>query len=402
MPSMTFAFVYTIVPFGDGTALLTTSGAGLFTVSSPTALLAFGDSINFDVGGPTLNGMYQGRTNDIFADIIAINNDTSDLYLLSNTPHSLFSLVNISQDDTTLCYLRGTRILTEHGERPIEEIAAGDLVATRFGGLQPVRWVGRQTWQPEYRFFDVAPVLIRAGALGPHLPRRDLRVSHDHAMLVDGVLVNARALVNGASILRDLATGDLDFYQLDLGVHDCVLAEGAWSETYADFPGGRALFHNARDFETRFPDTQVPAAPRYCAPRPHAGPALEQALRPLVARVAAWLRPGALDGAIDQVTPEGEVHGWAVDTAHPELPQLLEVELDGRVLGTVLACEERHDLRLARISPGRSGFVFRAPRGLTRDQAARLRVRRCADGSELRHAAPAANANDTARERQVG
>ena len=36
------------------------------------------------------------------------------------------------------CFLKGTKIITKAGERPIEELAPGDLVLTRNKGFQPV------------------------------------------------------------------------------------------------------------------------------------------------------------------------------------------------------------------------------------------------------------------------
>jgi len=45
------------------------------------------------------------------------------------------------------------------------------------------------------------PVLIRRGAMADELPRRDLSVSPEHALWIDGVLVPARLLTNGITIL---------------------------------------------------------------------------------------------------------------------------------------------------------------------------------------------------------
>ena len=40
------------------------------------------------------------------------------------------------------CLLRGTNIQTVAGERKIEDLAVGDLLATVFGGVRPVQWIG--------------------------------------------------------------------------------------------------------------------------------------------------------------------------------------------------------------------------------------------------------------------
>ena len=284
-----------------------------------------------------------------------------------------------------LCYLKGTRVLTPRGEIPIEDLTAGDLVATRLGGFQPIRWIGEQRFPSHVTPMDGRPILIKAGALGANIPHRDLRVSPGHSMLVNGVLVYAKLLVNGVTILRDDTPGELHYYQLDLGGHDCILAEGAWSESYADFPGGRRMFHNAADFFEKFPDYVEPTEVSLCLPRPEAGLELDQAIRSVVSHATAQIEPGSLRGAVDRIRQNKDgtwrVTGWAMDKQHPSLPQLLEITLDGAVIGTVLACQYRWDLDRARLGP--CAFMATLPSWLNIDDAQRLIVQRAIHGDVL-------------------
>jgi hypothetical protein len=167
----------------------------------------------------------------------------------------------------------------------------------------------------------------------------------------------------------------VNYVQLDLGGHDCVLAEGAWSETYADAPGMRAQFHNAAEYEALYPDAPPAEALRLCASRPEAGPKLEAALRPVVAR--AGVTPGPLEGWLDCAT-DWQITGWARDMAHPEMPVLLEILTDDAVIGTVLARASRADLAAA--GKGNCAFSFTPPSRL-RGEA--VTVRRSADGAAL-------------------
>jgi hypothetical protein len=156
-----------------------------------------------------------------------------------------------------ICFLRGTLILTARGEVPVERLRAGDLVATKFGGLRPVRWMGTQRFEGRLAGKGHQPIRFAAGSLGNGLPSCDLRVSPGHAMLVqDGqggeVLAHAGALVNGSTITQERVRGEIEYFHIDLGPHDCVLANGAWAESYFE-DRNRDAFHNAAAFHALNP-----------------------------------------------------------------------------------------------------------------------------------------------------
>lgn len=291
--------------------------------------------------------------------------------------------------DETLCYLEGTQILTPTGEVPIQYLKIGDTVVTRWAGIQPIKWIGRQSFsaQSVQGNRSQLPVRIQAGALGDRLPARTLFVSPGHSMLVGGTLVLARSLVNGVTITQAEAPGTINYFQIELEAHDCVIAEGAWSESYADCDGQRDRFHNAAEFEALYPNHRPPGELRLCAPRPERGPKLDEALRPVVARASAGLKYGLLRGSIDRIAGAWKIEGWAQDVDHPELPVLLEVLLDDQVIGTVLACDHRKDLLDSGLGQGQCSFVFDSPTKIRPEAAGTLRIRRACDGAEIRMSA---------------
>ncbi|MFM9861335.1 Hint domain-containing protein [Pseudoxanthobacter sp. M-2] len=158
-------------------------------------------------------------------------------------------IIQVQAVDFTVCFLAGTAIACPGGDRPIEDLAVGDLVLTADGGVRPVRFVGRQTFAT--LFADprrTRPIRIAAGALGEGLPLRDLCVSPDHALLVDGVLVQAGALVNGTTIAPMLDLPErFTYFHVELADHALILAEGVPAETFVNNVT-RRRFDNYADY----------------------------------------------------------------------------------------------------------------------------------------------------------
>jgi hypothetical protein len=164
-----------------------------------------------------------------------------------------------------ICFMPGTRIATPDGETPVEALAIGDLVLTSEGQPVPVRWIGRQTVSRLFTDELRLPVCVKANAFADSVPRRDLHLSPDHALFVDGVLAHAGSLVNGVSIVRspDLPAV-FTYYHIEVGGHALILAENAPAETFVDNVS-RMNFDNWREHEalepTGAPDVEM-AYPR--------------------------------------------------------------------------------------------------------------------------------------------
>ena len=121
----------------------------------------------------------------------------------------------------------------------------------------PVKWVGRQTVSTRFGPADrMLPVRLTAGSLGENVPHSDLTVTADHALLVDGVLCAAGALVNGTTIshvpLEEMEETYTVFHVETEG-HEIILANGAPAETFMDMTG-RMAFDNYGEFQSLYGD----------------------------------------------------------------------------------------------------------------------------------------------------
>ena len=196
-------------------------------------------------------------------DTVTLDANTNDLTVRNASGSTVFTMTDVHlQTDATnafaivngdtieaLCYARGTMIRTPAGELPVEKLRPGNQVVTLVDGQevpQTVTWLGHRRIglaghpRPE----TVAPIRIQRDAFADGRPHRDLVVSPDHAIFVDGKLICARQLVNGATIRQERDWTAVDYYHVELDRHAILLAEGLPAESYID-TGNSGFFANS-------------------------------------------------------------------------------------------------------------------------------------------------------------
>lgn len=167
-----------------------------------------------------------------------------------------------------VCFAADTMILTDQGQRPVQDLRPGDMIWTRDHGFQPLRWRGQRDLDardlkanPKMR-----PIRIRAGALGPDLPAQDLTVSPQHRILVRSriaqrmfraseLLVPAYQLTGITGIDEVSDAQSVSYIHLLFDRHEVIRSNGA--ETESLYPGPqtlKALRHAAEEIYALFPE----------------------------------------------------------------------------------------------------------------------------------------------------
>ena len=231
------------INFGDGTPdtlNLDSAGSGF-----GAAVSGFGGGDVIDIGSLTYSS---SDTTQYSNSTLTISNGANTLFTFTDIDDpGLIVLADDGAGGTEIetCFLAGTYILTDHGDVAIEQLVSQDLVATWSDGTiiyKPIIWTGgRYLNKAAVSRNSSYPIRILANAFSDAVPRRDLLVTAEHCILVEGQLIPARMLVNGCSIVEDRSVDSYSFHHIELETHGIILAEGLTAESYLD-TGNRESF----------------------------------------------------------------------------------------------------------------------------------------------------------------
>jgi hypothetical protein len=246
----------------SGELTLSNGGSPLVFASGPAGGIMPAPGINGQILGYTAGDVIQVRNGTVDtavftpsgpnAGTLAIGDNGTQAFalnLVGNYASAQFAVQppNFGEQGVLMsvtCFAAGTTLLTRRGAIPVERLRVGDTITAEEAGEVPVRWIGRRhvdcRRHPAPR--AVWPVRVKAGAYGGGVPHRDVWLSPDHAVFVDGVLIPVRYLINGTTV-EQMPVDAITYYHVELDRHDVVLAEGMPVETYLD-AGDRQSFAN--------------------------------------------------------------------------------------------------------------------------------------------------------------
>ncbi len=232
------------------------TGQGADTVNT-------GDDADYIVGssGDVIDGGEGGDDNDTLylgdaGAVIAYDGGNPENGTVTFSDGTTLNFTNI--ETVIPCFTPGCHVRVENGTGKVEDLRVGDLIETRDNGLQPVRWIGRKLLDQSDLSLapHLRPIRILKGALGNGVPNRDMEVSPQHRMLVEGaqasllfgtdqVLVRAKHLTHLPGVEVARACERVTYIHLMCDAHEVICVDDAWTESFQ--PGDIVQNNEARE-----------------------------------------------------------------------------------------------------------------------------------------------------------
>lgn len=227
-------------------------------------------------------------------------------------------IVGDTGSNVYVCFLSGAMIrMADGSEKAVEDIQVGDQVTALVDGQSVAReivWTGRKFAYTRAGLpADEAgyPVRIAAGALSEGVPSRDLFVTSEHSLFVNGGFVPVRMLVNGGSIAYDRSQSNFFYYHIETADHSVIFANDCATESFLD-TGHKNIFEGSDNIISLRAKTWADAAAPLMTAR--------EVIEPLHASfVARSIEQGASVEAAPEVTTDSGLRLVTTEgvTVHP-------------------------------------------------------------------------------------
>lgn len=175
---------------------------------------------NINISGPLFVGGHQiTQTGDI-------------TYLFPNAVNTGSIIVYNGNNDT--CFLEDCDVLTPYGYKNITEIKSGSYIIAD-GEAVKVLEIGVGTTKAINNVpLDLSgyPVCITKNAFGENKPNKDIHLTPEHSVYMNGFLIPIRLLVNDVSIYYDTEIEYFEYYHIICEKHTIVDVNGLDAETY--------------------------------------------------------------------------------------------------------------------------------------------------------------------------
>jgi hypothetical protein len=243
------------ITFGDATGGLTIGQLSSFASTMIIDGLQAGDTI-FIPGLPDgFKESYSSITGILTLKDAAGTTTLGSLVFGGTVPSA--AVVQNAVVNSLPCFVSGTLIATPDGARPVESLRPGDRVHIQNGGIGQIEWVGRcrvdclrHPSPATVRPFRIAAHAFRHGA-----PGRDLLLSPDHAVFVDGMLIPVKHLNNDDTVSQ-VEVREVIYHHFELREHAIVQAEGLTVETLLP-ESNKSAFASNGNVTALYPDFSV-------------------------------------------------------------------------------------------------------------------------------------------------
>ncbi|GAN61405.1 hypothetical protein ACI01nite_22910 [Acetobacter cibinongensis] len=212
----------------------------------------------------SLKANADGKTYSLIETIPSWGNKTtvlsSNVTLAGKLTEKDFNFTTENGNTILTCFLTGSMIRTTRGDVAVEDVQVGDMVVAFEQGTpveRAVVWVGRKHAVVRSGLPDDEagyPVRISQGALAENVPYKDMLVTPEHCLFLNGAFVPARMLVNGSNITYDYSLTSYDYYHVETERHSVIMADGALTESYLN-TGNRNSFEQTGNAPTRLTRT---------------------------------------------------------------------------------------------------------------------------------------------------